>query len=181
MNTGARNRSARPSPSAPPGAPLNGAHHEGPPSMRLPVATGTRAGEPLETESALVSALHSDTLGLDELAERHALTLRQLTDLAQRPDAADLLTRTRRLADERADLIISRARTGAAHRLLGLAHDDDNKETARKACVDLLRMRRPEDHPGTAGATPGASPREIDDDADHAAQAALDADNAGAA
>lgn len=181
MNTGARNRSARPTLPAPHAQPLNGTHHEGAPSMRLQVPAGSRVGEPLETESALVGALHSDTLGLDELAERHALTLRQLTDLAQRPDAADLLSRTRRLADERADLIISRARTGAAHRLLGLAHDDDNKETARKACVDLLRMRRPEDHAGTVDAIPGAGPREIEDDADHAARAALDADNAGAA
>ncbi|HBS29975.1 MAG TPA: hypothetical protein DEB06_11145 [Phycisphaerales bacterium] len=57
------------------------------------------------------------------------------------------------LADGRARLVVSRARADAAGALLALALDREDKELARKACVDLLKL-----DPGEAPAPPAFGP-----------------------
>lgn len=115
----------------------------------------TDSAEPPEpTEHNLVCALFSETVALESLAKEQGLTLRALLAWAERRDVADLRRSMRELADDRADLIVSRARTAAAHRLEHLTSQAKSEETARKACVDLLRLR------------PAASPVSTPDPAD---------------
>lgn len=95
------------------------------------------------SELSLIGGLFSQTSALEDLARTHGLTLRDLLAWAERPDVLALRRSMREVADDRADLIVSRARTLAAHRLTALASGAANDETARKACVDLLRLRAP--------------------------------------
>lgn len=116
-------------------------------------SAATAGGSAEPTEQNLLDALLSPEASLDALARRHTLTLRGLIAWAEQRDIVRLRHAMRRLADDRADLIASRARVIAAHRLADLASDDHeaHKETSRKACVDLLRFRC---------AAPEAPPRE---------------------
>jgi hypothetical protein len=90
----------------------------------------------------MLEDLLSRTLDLAPIAARHDLDVESLGSWAARPEIAAALERVRRLADQRADLIVSRARTGAAHALLSLATTGEG-ETARRACVDLLKLGGP--------------------------------------
>ena len=85
----------------------------------------------------------------DAIAARMNLSIEVFAQWAARSDIAALLLQLRRLTDQRAELIVSRARIAAAQALLRIAITPDGKETARKACVDLLNMR--------AEAPPGAT------------------------
>ena len=53
-----------------------------------------------------------------------------------------------------AGLVISRSRGQAAKRLLRIAADMENPETARKACVDLLNVKTVEEHQVTQVISP---------------------------
>lgn len=96
---------------------------------------------PHETD---VEALLEDLARADdpphEIARRHGLSPAELTRWAATPEAARLIDETRRLADDRAAMAVSRARVAAAHALHRLALDAEHPETARKACVDLLKL-----------------------------------------
>lgn len=132
------------------------------PTLRIasPSAPSNAAGS--NTDADILRELFSNSLELEPLAHCLGIGVRDLANWADRPDTAALLTGVRRLSDERAELIVSRARTGAAHRLLELAQADDNPETARKACVDLLRLRDPAGaHASTGGAQPATLPTTV--------------------
>ncbi len=90
-----------------------------------------------------------------QIAQRHGMSLAQLIRWASTPTTAQQLARVRRLADERAALAVSSARVAAAHALRELALDTEHPETARRACVDLLKLdTRPVDHEAPASEAP---------------------------
>ena len=90
--------------------------------------------------SDLLPLLYAAESDLAELAEQLGLSLEELAMLAGRADTVRELLGLRRLADVRTQLLLSRYRTHAAARLVGLASQDDDDELARKACVDLLKL-----------------------------------------
>lgn len=102
-----------------------------------------------------LSALLSGAPDLDAVAAALGLTLDALLAWASAPDSGAMLRAVRRLSDDRAELIASKARSGAAHRLLELALHAASEEVARKACVDLLRFRDAPAH-AAASTAPGA-------------------------
>ncbi|MFM9959191.1 MAG: hypothetical protein ACKVZJ_14095 [Phycisphaerales bacterium] len=142
------------------------------PAVKLPVAP---------TEQNLLEALLGTEASLDTLARNHTLTLRDLIAWAEQRDIVRLRHAMRKLSDDRADLIASKARVEAAHKLNKLANADGadaaSKETSRKACVDLLRFRC--SAPAEiidAGTDPSAdrdAPASAEADAERAAEAAF--------
>ncbi|MFG0253194.1 MAG: hypothetical protein ACF8NJ_10005 [Phycisphaerales bacterium JB038] len=77
---------------------------------------------------------------LEELCDGQGLTLEQLAGWAEQARTRGTLAALRRLADLRTQLMISRYRAHAAARLIELTGGEESLETARKACVDLLRV-----------------------------------------
>jgi len=77
---------------------------------------------------------------LADLARAHRMTIPALAKWAGAPMNRRTLEAIRDLSDARTDLIVSHARTEAAHALRRLAVDSESAETQRKACVDLLRL-----------------------------------------
>jgi len=89
---------------------------------------------------AMLEDLATRRGGLASIARRHALSLADLAARIAEPGAQRALRALAALADERASLRLATARIDAADALRRLALDDESKETARKACVDLLRL-----------------------------------------
>ncbi len=116
------------------------------------------------SESELIASLFSECDALDDLARAHGLSLRALIDWAERRDVLALRRSMRELADDRADLIVSRARTLAAHRLRTLVNSSSSEETSRKACIDLLRIRRSSAAAEPSAPTVEADPSDADED-----------------
>ncbi len=83
----------------------------------------------------LVHAKHAPA----QLAEESGLTLTELARWAAQPKHARVLESLARLADIRAQMLVSEYRATAAIRLIEIATDSEGGETSRKACVDLLR------------------------------------------
>jgi hypothetical protein len=133
---------------------------------------------PEPTELNLIASLFSDTLALEDLARAHGLSLRALIAWAERRDIASLRRSMRELADDRADLIVSRARTAAAHKLKSFVESAKADETTRKACVDLLRLRSAQSaaipEPNSTDAPPGSDEGEAGTDTDDDLLAKLD-------
>jgi hypothetical protein len=75
------------------------------------------------------------------LARKHKMALRSLAQWSSSSCAIPSLHALRTLADAQAGLVISRTRAQAARRLLRIANNDNNPETARKACIDLLNVK----------------------------------------
>ena len=91
----------------------------------------------------LVAAEHD----LIELARRHSLSPDDLAEWVAHPDHQQTLAGLCMLADMQTQILLSRYRLLAAGRLIRLAtaeQDSDgasvNKDTARRACVDLLKI-----------------------------------------
>lgn len=101
-------------------------------------ARSSRAGA--RESAAIIDELARGDHSPAQIAQRHGMTLDQLTRWAARPTTARRLANVRRLADERAALAVSAARVAAAHALRELALSAENPETARRACVDLLKL-----------------------------------------
>lgn len=95
---------------------------------------------PTRRSLEVVEDLCRDELGLAEVASRHGMTLMQLARWAGRTGNVWLLEALAELTARRSMLLAARARADAALALRRLAVDRKNPETARKACVDLLRM-----------------------------------------
>ena len=74
-----------------------------------------------------------------KLAEKLGLTLTELAKWASEPKHARVLENLARLADIRAQMLVSEYRASAAIRLIEIATDSEGGEVSRKACVDLLR------------------------------------------
>ena len=75
-----------------------------------------------------------------ELAMVLGLSLEQVAELATRPSMVKTLQGLARLADIRAQLLLSRYRANAALQLINIASAKEPTELSRKACVDLLKM-----------------------------------------
>jgi len=130
-----------------------------------PPATGGPADDVDAAEDA-IQALYGGRTDLRRVARDLGLSLVDLAAWARAPAGAAAIASLRRLADHRAALALSRARTDAAKALLRLARDRDAKETARKACVDLLRLTpdepAPTSPPPTGFADEELTPEEAD-------------------
>ncbi|MEQ9454410.1 MAG: hypothetical protein RLN76_07440 [Phycisphaeraceae bacterium] len=83
----------------------------------------------------------SDWVGI---AEKHRLSTSELAEWAAREPTVRRLSALSTLADLQTQLLLGRCRLMAASRLLTLASADESgsAETARKACVDLLKLDR---------------------------------------
>ncbi|MEQ9460961.1 MAG: hypothetical protein RIG82_08425 [Phycisphaeraceae bacterium] len=90
----------------------------------------------------------SDWVGI---AEKHRLSTSELAEWAAREPTVRRLTALSTLADLQTQLLLGRCRLMAASRLLTLASADEtgSAETARKACVDLLKLDRHPQPPHT--------------------------------
>ena len=87
----------------------------------------------------LVEQLLEGTLRPAEIAAQVGLSLAELAAWAADPANARTLEGLARLADTRAQMLLSGYRAAAAVRLIEIATDKEKGELARKACVDLLR------------------------------------------
>lgn len=103
----------------------------------MPKLSGKRA-------RALIADLIRAEADWVAIAEKHNLSTDQLAEWASRDTTARTLTSLSALADFQTQLLLGRCRLMAASRLLTLATADEtsNAETARKACVDLLKLDR---------------------------------------
>lgn len=75
-----------------------------------------------------------------ELAEMEGLSFNRIAEWSNQQLTQATLLGMCRLNDVRAQLLVSRYRTLAAARLFELSKEESGGETARKACVDLLKL-----------------------------------------
>lgn len=87
----------------------------------------------------LLEQLVQGKLSPAQLAEQLDLSLTDLAKWASEPKHARVLESLARLADVRAQMLVSEYRASAAIRLIEIATDSEGGEVSRKACVDLLR------------------------------------------
>ncbi|MGI9012967.1 MAG: hypothetical protein ACR2GY_01815 [Phycisphaerales bacterium] len=94
-----------------------------------------------KTDAAIISAIVEAQVDLNGLAEAGECSLEQLAAWIATVDHRQTLQALSDLADTCTQMLVNRYRAAAAARLFELANQDDPKmlETARKACVDLLR------------------------------------------
>lgn len=103
----------------------------------------TRPGR--KNQSALIEDFLGSETDLVALSRRHfselgSGSLRKMTDWHRSESTADLLRSLVRLLDDRAALLTARARAAAADRILAIARQETDLDTARRACVDLLKL-----------------------------------------
>ena len=91
----------------------------------------------------MIACLVDANASPDELAEQLHLTLQQVADLGMDESVLRTVRRLARLADIRAQMLLSRYRASAALRLIAIASAEDPTELSRKACVDLLKIDLP--------------------------------------
>ena len=87
----------------------------------------------------LVEQLLEGSLRPAEIAAQVGMSLAELAAWAVDPANARTLEGLARLADTRAQMLLSGYRAAAAVRLIEIATDKEKGELSRKACVDLLR------------------------------------------
>ena len=90
--------------------------------------------------SDVYDSLRDGVEDLAELGARHGMSPQDLARWAARPRAAAAIQEQRWFAQQRAQLIIANGKAEAARALVQLARSAEHPETARKACIDLLRM-----------------------------------------
>jgi len=113
--------------------------------------------------AAVIESLCAEGLTLAQVAEKHGLSLPRLTRWAMEPEAQAMLATLRGLCESRTALVSAQARIDAAHALRRLAMDEESKETARKACVDLLKLEPArEEGPAKQGESAPAPPESHD-------------------
>ena len=91
------------------------------------------------TTEFLVEQLLEGTLRPAEIAAQVGMSLAELAAWAADPANARTLEGLVRLADTRAQMLLSGYRAAATVRLIEIATDKEKGELSRKACVDLLR------------------------------------------
>ena len=91
------------------------------------------------TVERLLLALHSGQLW-QRAAVMCELSLAEIARWGSTSAGGAAIASLQRLAQARSALAVARAKAEAAQALLELAQDDESKETARKACVDLLKL-----------------------------------------
>jgi len=101
-----------------------------------------RRRRPVTKEMAdrLVRLLCEAQTDVLELAEMEGLSFNRIAEWSNMSLTQATLLGMCRLNDVRAQLLVSRYRTLAAARLFELSKEDSGGETARKACVDLLKL-----------------------------------------
>jgi hypothetical protein len=108
-------------------------------------------------DAAIIQALIAGERDLARLSAEHfpkGGALRQLAEWYRTPEIADMIAALRGLAEDRTDLVVAHARATAALRMLQMAGDTEHRDSARKACFDLLKL------PGVkAGASAGRRER----------------------
>ncbi len=87
----------------------------------------------------LLERLFEGQLAPAELARQMGIGLDDLARWAAEPNNASTLSSLARLADLRAQMLLSSYRANAAIRLIEIASTGETSEIARKACVDLLQ------------------------------------------
>lgn len=118
---------------------------------------------------ALIDDFTLSPLSLAELAQSHHMSVLDLARWAADPPQRAELHAIRDLSNTRTDLLVSHARTEAAHALRRLAAESASAETQRKACVDLLRLGLPPLPTKARAARPASDiPPDIPADADTA-------------
>ena len=112
-------------------------------------------------EAALLLRVYEAKEDPRGVAEGFGMTLEELALWAGRERTMRALRGLRLVADMQTQLILSRYRLTAAAKLVQLAGQDESAETARRACVDLLKaeLSFPEGEVGDAGEV--ADPREV--------------------
>lgn len=118
-----------------------------------------------ELNERLIRAVAEAELSIVELAKQLELPLSDLARWAGDPAQMKLLEGLARLADIRAQMLLSRYRANAAVQLIGIASAEQPNELSRKACVDLLQSNlnvflQSSDDPEDAG-PPRVSPQKI--------------------
>lgn len=91
------------------------------------------------TVERLLIALHSGQ-DLHRAAVSCDLSLAEIACWGSTSAGGAVIAALQRLAQARSALAVARAKAEAAQALLELAQDEESKETARKACVDLLKL-----------------------------------------
>lgn len=105
--------------------------------MTTPPKSTRRSATALSEQ--LLEQLVQGKLSPAQLAEQLDLSLTDLAKWASQPKHSRVLESLARLADVRAQMLVSEYRASAAIRLIEIATDSEGGETSRKACVDLLR------------------------------------------
>jgi hypothetical protein len=93
-----------------------------------------------EKKHDLLQCVLSGRLDLEEICAAQDVSLEELAKWASLVTTQSRLQALRRLADTRTQFLLSRYRAHAAARLIELTGGEESAETARKACVDLLRL-----------------------------------------
>ena len=89
--------------------------------------------------TTLLNQLFNGNCDLQRWAHEHQMTLEQLAAWGGDESLLESVQKLRRLADAQARLLISRCRLSAVGKLLKIVESAEG-ETARRACVDLLRL-----------------------------------------
>ena len=95
-----------------------------------------------ETKSRrhLIRSLAAGETDLHALAREHGMTLIEMAKWIRLPRHVKALALLEELLERRTSLLIADARSNAAAALRRMATADTPKETARRACLDLLKL-----------------------------------------
>lgn len=93
---------------------------------------------------SMLRELATDAVDLHELAVRHRMTRLEMAKWIGKPRHSAMVEAISRLADRRAALLLALGRAEAARALTDMARGGGHGgETARKACLDLLKLVPP--------------------------------------
>lgn len=160
------------------GARLSLVEHDGPVFVGAPTEppaestaeaapSASRRRAPIDlTPESLAQSLYSRRGELGSIARRHGLSLDELARRSALPEFSSGIASLRALAEERAAVLLARAKADATRLLLGLASGSGSDETRRKACVDLIKA-------DTGVATAIREDAQEDDASSHGAAASL--------
>lgn len=115
----------------------------------------------------LMRSLAAGESDLYQIAAAHKMSLLEMAKWARRPRVMDVLAMLQRFSEQRASLMLADARAQAVESLRRMATADAPKETARRACIDLLKLQL------VRGAVVGQERSEAESGADEAAVAEL--------
>ncbi len=113
----------------------------------------------------LIASLADQSINLTDLAEEQSISPATLLRWCASDTARKRFERHAAIYARAAQLALSRASAHAAHALLKLALDNAAPETARKACVDLIKLAPPHAPPNTPLSHPAQSHAVQDDEA----------------
>ncbi len=111
----------------------------------------------------LVESLAAGESDLHALADKQGLSLIDMARWVERPRHAELLRLLENLQNRRMSLLLAAARADAAESLRRMATAESPRETARKACVDLLKLQRDREPGWGVAAGDGADTDQLHD------------------